>query len=642
MRNKIFSNLIFVFFLSSVVFTQTDKELKQIASSYDKGKIAQTQSFIEDQNQKRKVRINNFLNSLSDIERQSVNLNKLRDVTVDGVPLYYESHNAGSSATIRANTLYTGGSLGLDVNGETMRAAIWEAENGYPLLTHADMMGRVIIIDAGFNTNFHATHVAGTIISSGANSPTNDRGIAYQGSIFAANSQNDYQEMNPIASSGVLLSNHSYGYGTSGLPIYFFGKYNLEDSYQMDLITSSNPFFLPVISAGNDRNNNPAVNPTKGGFDLLTGMSNSKNGITSAAVNQLLNYTAPNDVVMSDFSNFGPTDDGRIKPDISSQGVGVNSTSSSSNTGYAVTSGTSMSAPAITGLLLLLQQHYNDINSQFMLAATAKGLLLHTADEAGFFPGPDYRFGWGLANGERAANTITNNEVSTLISEEILEDGKPTTFEITATGSEPLMVSISWTDPPPSTSFFTTTYNTAIDDSTPVIINDLDITLSKDGTDYYPWKLNPASPFSAATRNSSNDVDNFEKIEVDTPTSTGTYTLTVDHKGSLLNGNDQNYSLIITGGTLTSLSNEEFSALDRSLYVYPNPAKDNVTLANTSNIKLDKIEVYDSLGRLALKQNLDSVAGDNKIDISRLYSGLYFLNVYTDFGTITRKIIKSN
>ena len=93
-------------------------------------------------------------------------------------------------------------------------------------------------------------------------------------------------------------------------------------------------------------------------------MSNSKNGITSAAVEGVSNYTGPGDVVMSTFSNWGPTDDGRIKPDISSQGVDVSSTSNGSNTAYSNSNGTSMSAPAITGLLMLLQQHHNNINAK--------------------------------------------------------------------------------------------------------------------------------------------------------------------------------------------------------------------------------------------------------------------------------------
>jgi subtilisin family serine protease len=55
---------------------------------------------------------------------------------------------------------------------------------------------------------------------------------------------------------------------------------------------------------------------------------------------------------MSSFSNYGPTDDGRIKPDISA-GVNVYSAILTDQT-YETCKGTSMAAPAITGLIVLL------------------------------------------------------------------------------------------------------------------------------------------------------------------------------------------------------------------------------------------------------------------------------------------------
>jgi hypothetical protein len=49
----------------------------------------------------------------------------------------------------------------------------------------------------------------------------------------------------------------------------------------------------------------------KGGFDMLTGSSVSKNVLVVAAVNAVATYNGPSSVVMSSFSNYGPTDDGR-------------------------------------------------------------------------------------------------------------------------------------------------------------------------------------------------------------------------------------------------------------------------------------------------------------------------------------------
>ena len=71
----------------------------------------------------------------------------------------------------------------------------------------------------------------------------------------------------------------------------------------------------------------------------------------------LLFTVDPEDVVMSSFSCWGPTDDGRIKPDVVADGVGVLSSVSSSNTSYSSLSGTSMASPNASGSLLLLQDY---------------------------------------------------------------------------------------------------------------------------------------------------------------------------------------------------------------------------------------------------------------------------------------------
>ncbi|MDV7389891.1 S8 family serine peptidase, partial [Arthrospira platensis SPKY1] len=107
-------------------------------------------------------------------------------------------------------------------------------------------------------------------------------------------------------------------------------------------------------------------------------------------------------------------------------------------------SGTSMAAPGVSGVLLLLQEHYSNVNNgDFMLAETAKGLILHTADEAGPSDGPDHMFGWGLINARRAAETISGNTISSIVEERTLTNGQTYTRDVFSVGNQPLMVSIS-------------------------------------------------------------------------------------------------------------------------------------------------------------------------------------------------------
>jgi PKD repeat protein len=237
-------------------------------------------------------------------------------------------------------------------------------------------------------------------------------------------------------------------------------------------------------------------------------------------------------VAINPESSQGPTDDYRIKPDITGNGTAVYSTYQNADNQYGTTSGTSMATPNVTGTLMLLQEHYHNLNGQYMLAASLKGLALHTADDAGV-TGPDAIWGWGLINGKKAANAISNNGDESRITELNLNNGNNYSVSVKSDGVNDLVASISWTDPPG-------TINTGTaNDNTPVLVNDLDIRVSN-GTTYLPYKL------ITVTTNSTGDnvVDPYEKIVING--ASGNYTITVTHKGSLTGGS-QNFTLIVTG-----------------------------------------------------------------------------------------------
>lgn len=468
-----------------------------------------------------------------------------------GKPLYYKFQNQGAATTSRVTNLRTGGTLGLNLTGNSIQFAEWD--NGSPRLTHSMLQGRVEFMDSS-SVEMHATHIAGTIIGNDALG-INSQGIAYGATLRAYDSFDDlYEALVEATEEGRLLSNHSYASDALSLFEDEFGKYN-EISYWVDLIQEYAPYYLSIWGAGNDRYDAmPYVNPTKNGYDLLSYWNTAKNGIVVGAVHQVNNYIDANSVQMSYFSNYGPTDDGRIKPDITTKGVDVLSCIETSDTAISTQSGTSTATPVVTGTLGLLQEHYLNTNGNYMKAATAKGLILHTADEAGTTIGPDYRFGWGLLNAEKAATTITNNQSTSLIKEITLNEGETYTLQVkTQNTSVPLMASISWTDPAGIANT-----NTIIDDSTPALVNDLDIRIIKNNTTFFPWKLGGiVNPTNAATQG-DNQVDPFEKIEINTPLIDEYYTIRITHKGSLAYGN-QDFSLIVTGLNVTcpAISNIE-------------------------------------------------------------------------------------
>ncbi len=620
MKNK---NLFIALLLVPVfALSQTREERAKIASFSDKEGNAQLLKEATLEEGYRKARLEKYFAANPGVEKikyRGQEKSEIIDVLPTGEIVYAKTSNFGAASTAKANTLYSGGALGLNIQGQGMIAGVWDG--GVPRETHQEFMvggvSKIQNMDGGL-VDFHPTHVAGTIAAQGINPLV--RGVAFNSSIKAYDWDSDITEMIAAAPTGLLTSNHSYSIGFLN-ETWFYGAYD-NRARQIDNLAYYNPFYLPVIAAGNDRNNiDPPASTqilTKGGYDLIFGHGNAKNVITVAAVNQVANYTGPSSVVMSNFSSWGPSDDGRIKPDISMKGVAVRSTSDASDIATANSQGTSMAAPGVTGVVLLLQQYYNQLYSSYMRAATVKGLILHTAEEAGFSPGPDYEYGWGLINAQKSAIAIRDKNLNingSVIEENSLANNATFTKTITASGTEPLQVSISWTDPAASAANMNMGTN---DPTTKYLVNDLDLKVTgPQGTVYYPWKKAGLANLAAvATNNSTNDADNFERVDIANPS--GTYTISVTHKGSLVSGS-QNYSLVVTAGALTNLSVDDQYFLS-DISISPNPVQ-NVLRFHSKKHLVQKVTVVDVTGRVVRTEAVN----DNRMDLTELKSGAYFL-----------------
>ncbi len=529
----VISVLLFSF---SFVSAQTAQERAEITSNYDLSLLKDLElEFDKNFKAEREeaLRLATIYGWPEIIEKPDGGISILVGVVEGKYPKYYETHNRGAGITTRTDRVHTGGSAGLDLNGENMIVGMWDG--GRTRASHVLLQNRVTQMDSPPTLSDHATHVGGTLIGTGAVRGGEAKGMAPEAHLNAYDFLNDESEMINAAADGLLVSNHSYGLRIENLPLWYLGYYD-GNARNIDNIAYNAPYYLPVTSAGNDRQS--GVNTGDFGYDYLTDKAVSKNTLVTAAVYEVLNYTSPFSVIMSNFSSWGPTDDGRIKPDISAKGVQVLSSTASSNTSYSRYNGTSMASPNVAGSLLLLQQHHNNLNGSYMLSSTLRGLVLHTADEAGSQPGPDYRFGWGLMNTERAAEVITNNGDTSVIIEEELAQDEVYTFSVQSDGINDLVASITWTDLPG------TVHQQGIEDwNLPKLVNDLDLRISEDGGEtFYPWKLNPEIPNARATTG-DNSVDNIEKIEIEN--ASGEYIIRVSHKGNL--NNPQAFSLIVSG-----------------------------------------------------------------------------------------------
>lgn len=625
-----FKNLLTILILGCSVinaFAQTDAERQKIIATYDQSVIQAAKNTLEQRAASNKQEVAKYLSQNPAIEKkisESEEFIWLERIDRYGNPVYIAPTNYFGLLTIGANHLHSGGSLGLNIEGQGITAGIWDG--GYARFDHDEFTGRVVYGESNASLSDHGTHVGGTMISKGSNIQV--RGMAPQGSLISYRFDSDLTEMFGEAANGMLLSNHSYGRAVDeSTPNSVYGKYD-QTANGFDTVTYAYPFYLPVVSAGNDRND--GLNVDDEGYDLLTDRSLAKNVIAVGAVEGVFPYNGPESVKMTSFSSWGPTDDGRIKPDLVANGFNVTSLGSESITATSTKRGTSMSSPMVSGGLILLHQLYNQRESGFMRAATIKGLALMTTKEAGLHPGPDYRFGWGLLDVEAAAKMILAINQSSVIQELTLARGASYEASFSTKTTDQLTFAISWTD------LAATPPGDMEDDPTPVLVNDLDIKVtSQDGTEYFPYKLDVANPAAAATTG-INSVDNIEIIKIDAPA--GDYVVSITHKGDLLGS--QPYALLVNGATLKTASS--ISEQIESLSIFPNPARDLFNITFSDGIQGNKVmvNIYNAIGQEVITKQFDNTGNFNQsVDVSGLSSGMYLVKIGDGNVSSTRKLL---
>ncbi|MEM9079166.1 MAG: S8 family serine peptidase [Verrucomicrobiota bacterium] len=571
-------------------------------------------------------------------------------------PIYIENHNA--NAAISTNAHLVRQTSPFNVDGSGILIGMWEVFLGRPSHQEFGNPSRYSPID-GSGTDDHATHVAGTLIAQGISSSR--KGMAPAASLLAYNTSNDISEMTAIGAASpndtnkIVISNHSYGIisGWDSVDNVFwgtfindstntndydsdFGRYS-SDARSIDAIVSSLPYYLPFYSAGNHRNDGPpfsgetwthngfggtsytynsATHPRgdgqyKNGYDSIAGEQTSKNILTIGATNDAVSSGNRNlnNATLSSFSSTGPTDDGRIKPDLVANGVSLSSSSGASNTSYINFSGTSMSSPNATGSAALLVDYYkNRFPGQAMRASTLKALLIHTADDLED-TGPDYRTGWGQINTLAAANLISAHAEypDGLIRENSITTSQTSqTFNISAAGDEPLKVTICWTDPAGPSQF-------GHDSRSQNLLNDLNLRIDGPGGTFYPWIMPYVGNWTTSTIDDPattgiNTVDNVEQVLIPNPTA-GNYTVTVDFAGSLFGGS-QVFSTIFSGLSTNDLVITPPSSLNPSgpqggpfnieqfTFTLTN-VSDNQTLAWTASEDVNWLEIEPTSGSLA-------------------------------------------
>ena len=69
--------------------------------------------------------------------------------------------------------------------------------------------------------------------------------------------------------------------------------------------------------------------------------------------------------------------------------------------------------------------------------------------------------------------------------------------------------------------------------------------------------------------------------------------------------------------------------------IYPNPASSRINIEIPGNIEITNVALFDVLGK-----NTGATLVNGTIDVSNLSQGVYILNIQTDRGTLTQKVVK--
>lgn len=529
------------------------------------------------------------------VERADGSVTEVAGLGPEGHVLYFVTHNANAAISTGANRLQA---APYALSGAGLTIGMWDGGSGR--VTHREFAsGRMVNMDGAASID-HATHVGGTLVAAGVTAAA--KGMAYAAQVDSYDWNNDLSEMTSRGASApgqagrIYLSNHSYGYltgwyrtgGSTPAFIWYgsgttpasidpeFGQYNTY-ARDADALAYTAPYYLVFRSAGNDRTDNPAagqviqLSPSntatttydpaahpagdgtyRGGYDTIGYESVAKNVITIGSVADAVTSGArdPAKAAISSFSAWGPTDDGRIKPDIVANGESLYSSLNSGDSSYGYMSGTSMSSPNATGTAALLIAQYGQLfPGGAMRASSLKGLLIHTATDLGR-TGPDYVYGWGLLDGERAALLLDDHHAhpeKSRLHEGLLTTTAPGhTFEFIWDGVTPIRATLCWTDP-------AGTATTSADSRTVRLRNNLDLRIiGPDNETYRPFVMPfvgawTVESMSATATTGVNNTDNVEQVRVASPAA-GVYRVEVSYQG-VLTDSQQYFSLLIDGAS---------------------------------------------------------------------------------------------
>jgi hypothetical protein len=484
----------------------------------------------------------------------------------------------GESNLARAHVDATVGVIPVgEPNGTGVIVGIFDDEH---VRAHPDFGARQAQGDLGTSMpGPHPTMTAGMIAGDGSGSLGNSapaanawRGLAPAAQIRSfsfANSGGDTATdyMNDLirasTTGGIVVANNSWG--TTGCADFAFGSYTGRTPFIDGVVrgAAGRPPVTVVFSAGNERSRMSApscianTTPPFANYTTVNHPKSAKNALVVGAVDSANN-------AMTTYSSWGPTLDGRLKPDVVAsghhRGTMISGASLLDNPfgmpfgalnqqSYRVPLGdpsyvygwfnqTSSAAAVASGTVALMIDAWRRAfpAQGNPLPSTLRALLVHNARDLDdvttwFNPGPDYASGYGLIRVTDTLKSLSRGEAR----QGVVDQGGSVRFTVAIPAGATFKATLSWDDAP------------AVEGANPALVNDLDLVVTDPaGVRHYPWTLNRANPSASASRTGEDRINNLEQVAVETGVVGGDWT--VDVRGTEVPAGPQSFSLVMPQG----------------------------------------------------------------------------------------------
>ncbi len=439
--------------------------------------------------------------------------------------------------------------LGVDGSGTRVGVLDW-----FPADIHTDLAGRVTEAGVRWGESDHGTAISGCVAGAGTLEPRATGMAPGAELVWTSWVPDPWSAIERFHEEyDVTIANNSWntkpGWWLSTLSwhgdLWAFGYYHERAAAADALVRDTD--LLVLFSVGNKRQVSflgPHTHGNQDGYEDgiwhedLHPPNPKSPSIAGAAIakNVLTVGGTTKDDETGPFSSLGPTDDGRVKPDLVAVGIDVLTTAM--DDGYMVGSGTSISSAVVAGVAALLTDFSRRRHGLDPSSTVLKNLLIHSTRDLGK-PGPDVYTGFGMADAELAARVLdaavfddavfftprrpTGRMVPTtskksppdptktvippmdgmrsLLIEDVLDHGEYSTFFLPVmSGCGELRATLVWHDPPG-----------------PELVNDLDLwVVAPDGQVVRPFVLDPDRPYAAASQG-INRRDNVEHLRVASP-----------------------------------------------------------------------------------------------------------------------------